>query len=101
MHVVLQSPFGRALVAIRENADRAELVGLNVYVLRLSSFILAGFLAGTAGALFTLFGRYASTSYMFYHVSAGHRGARHRPRGPVAGGATPGEGHSLGREPAE
>lgn len=67
--IVLRSPFGRALVAIRENADRAELIGLNVYALRLTSFILAGFLAGTAGALFALFGRYASASYMFYHVS--------------------------------
>jgi len=69
MGVVLRSPFGRALVAIRENADRAELVGFNVYLLRLTSFIFAGFLAGTAGALFALFGRYASASYMFYHVS--------------------------------
>lgn len=67
--IMLRSPFGRSLVAIRENADRAELVGLNVYVLRLTSFILAGFLAATAGALFALFGRYASASYMFYHVS--------------------------------
>ena len=69
MYVVLKSPFGRSLVAVRENAVRAELVGLNVYALRLSSFILAGFFAGTAGALFALFGRYASASYMFYHVS--------------------------------
>lgn len=69
MYVVLRSPFGRALVAIRENADRAELIGINVYLLRLLSFVFAGFLAGTAGALFALFGRYASASYMFYHVS--------------------------------
>jgi branched-chain amino acid transport system permease protein len=30
---------------------------------------MAGFLAGVAGALFALFGRYASATYMFYHVS--------------------------------
>jgi branched-chain amino acid transport system permease protein len=30
---------------------------------------MAGFLAGVAGALFAFFGRYASASYMFYHVS--------------------------------
>ncbi len=66
---LLASPFGRALVAIRENAVRAELIGINVYALRLASFVVAGFFAGVAGALFALFGRYASASYMFYHVS--------------------------------
>lgn len=66
---VLASPFGRGLMAIRENDTRAALIGLNVYRLRLLAFIVAGFFAGVAGALFALFGRYASASYMFYHVS--------------------------------
>jgi branched-chain amino acid transport system permease protein len=66
---VLSSPFGRGLMAIRENDTRAALIGLNVYRLRLFAFIIAGFFAGVAGALFALFGRYASASYMFYHVS--------------------------------
>ncbi|MFW5834758.1 MAG: branched-chain amino acid ABC transporter permease [Pseudomonadota bacterium] len=48
---------------------RSLLVGINVYALRLASFVIAGFFAGVAGALFALFGRYASASYMFYHVS--------------------------------
>jgi branched-chain amino acid transport system permease protein len=66
---LLASPFGRALVAIRENAVRAELIGIDVYAMRLAAFVIAGFFAGVAGALFALFGRYASASYMFYHVS--------------------------------
>ncbi len=66
---VLASPFGRGLMAIRENDTRAALIGLNVYRLRLFAFIIAGFFAGVSGALFALFGRYASASYMFYHVS--------------------------------
>lgn len=66
---LLASPFGRGLLAIRENHTRAALIGLNVYRLRLLAFIAAGFLAGVAGALFAFFGRYASASYMFYHVS--------------------------------
>ncbi len=48
---------------------RASLIGLNVYLLRLIAFVMAGFLAGVAGALFAFFGRYASATYMFYHVS--------------------------------
>jgi branched-chain amino acid transport system permease protein len=69
MHRVIESPLGKALLAIRDNEIRARLIGLNVYVLRLIAFVLAGFLAGVAGALFAFFGRYASASYMFYHVS--------------------------------
>jgi branched-chain amino acid transport system permease protein len=69
MHRVIESPLGKAFLAIRDNEMRARLIGLNVYVLRLIAFVLAGFLAGVAGALFAFFGRYASASYMFYHVS--------------------------------
>ena len=69
MHRLIGSPLGRAFLAIRDNDVRASLIGLNVYLLRLIAFVLAGFLAGVAGALFAFFGRYASASYMFYHVS--------------------------------
>lgn len=69
MYQVLRSPLGMAMVTVRENDVRARLIGLNVYLIRLTSFVLAGFLAGVAGALFALFGRYASAVYMFYHVS--------------------------------
>lgn len=69
MHLVTRSSLGKALLAIRENDLRASLIGLNVYMLRLTAFVMAGFLAGVAGALFAFFGRYASATYMFYHVS--------------------------------
>jgi len=69
MHRVVRSPLGMAFVAIRDNDIRAALIGLNVYQLRLIAFVMAGFLAGVSGALFAFFGRYASASYMFYHVS--------------------------------
>ena len=69
MQRLIASPLGKALVAIRDNDVRASLIGLNVYLLRLIAFVMAGFLAGVAGALFAFFGRYASASYMFYHVS--------------------------------
>jgi branched-chain amino acid transport system permease protein len=69
MHRLTGSPLGKAFLAIRDNDVRASLIGLNVYLLRLIAFVMAGFLAGVAGALFAFFGRYASASYMFYHVS--------------------------------
>jgi branched-chain amino acid transport system permease protein len=67
--LLLRSPLGVAFTAVRENATRAGLVGLNPYLIRLISFIAAGFLAGVSGALFALFSRYASAQYMFWTVS--------------------------------
>jgi len=69
IRIVMASAFGRSLIAIRDNDVRASLIGIHVYRLRLAAFVIAGFLAGVSGALFALFGRYASASYMFYHVS--------------------------------
>lgn len=69
MHCVTRSPLGKAFLAVRDNDVRASLIGLNIYGLRLTAFVMAGFLAGVAGALFAFFGRYASASYMFYNVS--------------------------------
>jgi branched-chain amino acid transport system permease protein len=69
MQRLVGSPLGKAFLAIRDNDMRARLIGLNVYLLRLIAFVLSGFLAGVAGGLFAFFGRYASATYMFYHVS--------------------------------
>jgi branched-chain amino acid transport system permease protein len=69
MYLVTGSALGKAFLAIRDNDVRASLIGLNVYMLRLVAFVMAGFLAGVAGALFAFFGRYASATYMFYQVS--------------------------------
>jgi branched-chain amino acid transport system permease protein len=69
MHLVVRSALGKAFLAIRDNDARASLIGLNVYVLRLIAFVMAGFLAGVSGALFAFFGRYASATYMFYQTS--------------------------------
>ncbi|MEP9367402.1 branched-chain amino acid ABC transporter permease [Xanthobacter sp. VNH20] len=69
MALVVGSPLGLRFAAVRENEKRAQLIGINVYATRWVAFLLAGFIAGVGGALLALFGRYASASYMFYHVS--------------------------------
>jgi branched-chain amino acid transport system permease protein len=67
--LLVRSPLGLQFEAVRENDRRAELVGINVYRTRWIAFLLAGVMAGIGGALFAFFGRYASATYMFYHVS--------------------------------
>lgn len=69
LHRVLQSPLGRAFVAVRENDARVGLIGISPYWVRYWSFVLAGGFAGLAGVLFALFSRYVSAQYMFWTVS--------------------------------
>jgi branched-chain amino acid transport system permease protein len=69
MHVILKSPLGYAFVAVRENAERASLIGYSPYLVRYIAFVIAGVLAGIAGVLFAVFARYASAQYLFWTVS--------------------------------
>lgn len=51
LYVVWQSAFGMALEAIQDNPQRASYVGLNIKAYRVAAFVIAGSLAGVAGAL--------------------------------------------------
>lgn len=68
-YIILKSPLGHAIVAVRENADRASLIGFSVYKLKYTSFVIAGFFAGVAGVLFALFSRYATAHDFFWTIS--------------------------------
>jgi branched-chain amino acid transport system permease protein len=65
MRYVLQSPFGYTLRMVRDNADRARFLGIDVWRIRLYAFILAGAFAGIGGSLMALFvsGAYPEFSY--------------------------------------
>jgi branched-chain amino acid transport system permease protein len=49
---ILGSPFGQILMAIRENPQRTEFMGLNTKKYKLVVFVIAGFFTGVSGALF-------------------------------------------------
>jgi branched-chain amino acid transport system permease protein len=66
---VVGSPFGLLLRGARENSLRVSFVGANVRTLRLFAFILAGALAGLAGALFAVFNRIASPEMLHWSFS--------------------------------
>jgi len=53
MLVIVNSPFGKALQAIRDKEDRAEMIGIRVRRYRWYAFILSGMFAGIAGALWS------------------------------------------------
>jgi branched-chain amino acid transport system permease protein len=51
MWVIVHSPFGKALQAIRDNETRAEFVGVQVWHYRWVAFLVSGTFTGLAGAL--------------------------------------------------
>lgn len=66
---LVRSPIGRVLVGIRENEERARLVGYNVERFKLLIFVISGALSGLAGALYSLTFRYANAGLMHWTVS--------------------------------
>jgi branched-chain amino acid transport system permease protein len=51
----VNSPTGRVCIAIRENEDRARMLGFNTFYFKLAALILAAIAAGYAGALNALY----------------------------------------------
>ncbi len=66
---LLNSQFGHALQAIRENEVRMAAIGFPVYWLKLIAFTVAGALAGLAGALLANQGGFVSPSMMQWSQS--------------------------------
>lgn len=65
-YAVTKGPFGRLLIAVRENESRTEMLGFNTYVIKLVAFVLSGTISGVAGALNGLiFGYIGSSSADF------------------------------------
>ncbi len=52
--LVVRSPFGRALQAIRESEERSLAVGYNTNAVQWLAFVMSGAIAGVAGALNTM-----------------------------------------------
>jgi branched-chain amino acid transport system permease protein len=68
--VVLRSPFGQTLRAIRENRERTGFLGIKVKRYELASFTIGGTFAGYAGGLFAIFERSAFPELMHWTTSA-------------------------------
>jgi branched-chain amino acid transport system permease protein len=61
--MIVHSPFGKTLQAMRENAQRAESVGIPVRRYQLAAFVISGFFLGVAGSLFCGFNKNVFPNY--------------------------------------
>jgi branched-chain amino acid transport system permease protein len=57
---IVSSPFGLVLRATRENRERMEALGVNVFAHQLAAFMISGAFCSIAGVLFVV---YSQTSY--------------------------------------
>ena len=60
---IVNSPFGKCLVAIRENESRAQMLGYDTVRYKLIAVILSGTISGAAGAGYALLFGYAGATF--------------------------------------
>ncbi|HKW69962.1 MAG TPA: branched-chain amino acid ABC transporter ATP-binding protein/permease [Candidatus Dormibacteraeota bacterium] len=70
MFVIVRSPFGAALLSIRENRDRAASIGINVRAYELAVYTVASLFAGVAGGLFVLYQQQAYPEMLYWTANA-------------------------------
>jgi branched-chain amino acid transport system permease protein len=61
--VLVRSPFGRSMVAMRENEERSRMLGLNPFTVKLTALTISGLYSGAAGAAYALLFGYAGASF--------------------------------------
>jgi branched-chain amino acid transport system permease protein len=69
MRHVMESPFGYTLRMIRDNAPRAQFLGIQVWRVRLAAFVLAGAFASVGGILMSLFVSGAYPEFAYWTMS--------------------------------
>jgi branched-chain amino acid transport system permease protein len=57
MQRIIHSPFGRVMIAIRENEERAEAIGYNTFVYKMGAFAISAFFGSVAGSLYMAYER--------------------------------------------
>ncbi|MBI5582369.1 MAG: branched-chain amino acid ABC transporter permease [Deltaproteobacteria bacterium] len=69
LNLVLKSPFGHVLQAVRENEHRAKSCGYETTNVRWLAFILSGAISGLAGGLYALYLHFVGIETMYYTTS--------------------------------
>ena len=60
---LVRAPFGKVLVAIRENEERVRMLGYDIFIHKLLAMIISGTIAAAAGASYGLLFGYAGASF--------------------------------------
>lgn len=66
---LMDTPFGRLLIAIRTNEARVPFLGFRITSLRLGSFVLASCVSSLSGALYPMLRGFVSPELLFFSTS--------------------------------
>lgn len=69
MRYILQSPFGYTLRMVRDNADRAKFLGVDVWRIKLQAFVLAACFGGVGGIIMALLVSGAFPEFTYWTMS--------------------------------
>lgn len=69
LSLLMDTPFGRQLAAVRGNEQRLAFVGVDPWRVKLAVFVLAAVIAGASGALYPMLRGFVSPELMFFQVS--------------------------------
>jgi len=93
VHIILRARLGLGLTAIRDNENTAASSGVNIFRLKLSSFLIAAFIMGLAGAAYFIFSPRIqptggfSISWLLLPLMATVIGGEGSEEGPIIGAA--------------
>ena len=71
MQRIVHSPFGRVMIAIRENEERTRAVGYDTFRYKLGAFAISAFFAAVAGGLFAAYRRSVAPENAFFFLVSG------------------------------
>ncbi len=69
LDLLIRSPFGVILTAVRTNPDRAIYLGFNIFAVRLTAFVIGAVIAALSGALFVSVDEFASPTLIGFTLS--------------------------------
>jgi branched-chain amino acid transport system permease protein len=69
LYLIVRSPFGITLQAIRDNAQRCQTVGVDVRAHQIGAIVIAAFFAGVAGVLYVALERSVFPNLLFWVLS--------------------------------
>ncbi len=64
LYRLVRSPYGRALIGIREGESRMEALGYDTWLYKYTAFVISGAFAGIAGVLFTYYNFFVSPNHL-------------------------------------
>ncbi|PSQ48882.1 branched-chain amino acid ABC transporter permease [Halobacteriales archaeon SW_7_65_23] len=71
MQRIIHSPFGRVMIAIRENEERAKAIGYDTFKFKLGAFMISAFFGAVAGALLVAYRGSVNPDAAFFFLVTG------------------------------